>query len=89
MSQEQQEYSTMQDKEAIEMMARCKNEIVSLRLERDSLRPKADAYDAITKILSLLPRQAVGFGEDLVWLLEKRIKEMQSATPKEKTEQAA
>ena len=35
----------MHDHEAIEMMQRCKHEIISLRNEIDRLRPKADAYD--------------------------------------------
>lgn len=66
----------MNDKEAIEMMQRCKIEIVSLRAEIDRLRPKAEAYDDISQILSLLPRRSQGMGEDVVWTLDKRIREI-------------
>ena len=62
--------------EAIEMMNRCKNEITSLRMEIDRLRPKAEAYDNIQTILSLLPGKPRGMGEDLVWRLEQRIREL-------------
>ena len=64
-------------KEAIEMMNRCKNEIVMLRATIDRLKPKADAYDNIATILRLLPRPSEGEGENLVWTLEKRIRELQ------------
>lgn len=66
--------------EAIEMMNRCKHEVISLRATIDHLKPKADAYDNLVIVLfSLLPRSSVGCGEDLVWILEKRIREL---TPK-------
>jgi hypothetical protein len=67
------------NKEAIEMMNRCKHEIASLRAEIGHLQPKAAAYDNIAAILRLLPQQSVGMGEDLVWSLDKRIREL---TPK-------
>lgn len=67
----------MNDKEAIEMMQRCKNEIASLRREICRLRPKADAYDSVAQVLSLLPRPSVGMGEDMVWMLDKRIREVE------------
>ena len=70
---------TMSEKEAIEMMNRCKQEILSLRAQIDRLTPKADAYDKLAIVLGLLPRQSVGMGEDLVWVLDKRIREI---TPK-------
>ena len=66
----------MDDKEAIDMMRRCKNEIVSLRTEIGHLRPKAEAYDDISQILSLLPRRSQGMGEDVVWTLDKRMREI-------------
>lgn len=70
---------TISNKEAIDMMLRCKNEIVGLRATIDRLKPKADAYDNIAVVLSLLPRQSMGMGEDVVWTLDKRIREL---TPK-------
>jgi hypothetical protein len=69
----------MTNAEAIEMMNRCKHEITALRAELDRLRPKADAYDNIASILSLLPQKPRGMSEDLVWTLDKRIREL---TPK-------
>lgn len=72
----------MHDKEALDMMTRCKEEILSLRRVIDVLRPKADAYDDISKVLSLLPGKSIGMGEDLVWRLDKRIREMQENAAK-------
>lgn len=67
----------MTDWEAKEMMQRCKHEFLSLRREIDRLRPKADAYETVAQILALLPRPSVGMSEDLVWVLDKRIKELE------------
>lgn len=67
---------TIENREAIEMMTRCKHEIQSLRAQIDRLKPKADAYDNLAIVLSLLPRPSVGMGEDLVWVLEKRMREL-------------
>ena len=62
--------------EAVEMMNRCKHEIASLRAEIDRLAPKAQAYDNIASILRLLPQPSRGMSEDVVWVLEKRIREL-------------
>lgn len=62
--------------EAGEMMNRCKQEIISLKAYIGRLQPKADACDNLAIVLNLLPRQSVGMGEDLVWLLDKRIREL-------------
>jgi hypothetical protein len=67
----------MNDKEAVEMMNRCKHEIESLRGEIGRLRPKAEAYDNLAIVLGLLPQRSVGMGEDLVWTLNKRIREIE------------
>lgn len=72
---------TIENKEAIDMMERCKHEIMGLRATIDRLKPKADAYDNLAIVLGLLPRPAIGMGEDLVWTLSKRIKELE-AKPK-------
>lgn len=69
--------------EAIQMMNRCKHEIMQLRAEIDHLRPKAEAYDNLATVLRLLPQRSVGMGEDLVWVLSKRIEEL---TPRPKPE---
>lgn len=67
---------TFSDKEAIDMMNRCKQEIISLRATIDRLKPKADAYDNLVVVLGLLPRPSIGMGEDLVWVLDKRMREL-------------
>ena len=67
----------MNDKEAVDMMQRCKNEILSLRAEIGRLRPKAEAYESVAQILSLLPRRSQGMGEDVVWTLDKRVREIE------------
>lgn len=67
----------MTDIEAIEMMSRCKAEILQLRKIIDRLQPKAEAYDNIAAVLRLLPQPSVGImGEDLVWILENHIREL-------------
>ncbi len=77
---------TIENREAIEMMNRCKHEIMNLRATIDRLQPKADAYDNLAIVLHLLPRQSVGMGDDLVWVLNKRMQELQ---PKPAVEAAA
>lgn len=67
------------NQEAIQMMNRCKSEIVSLKAAIAHLQPKADAYDNLAAIVRLLPQPSRGYGEDLVWVLDKRIQEL---TPK-------
>ncbi|MDE2022101.1 MAG: hypothetical protein KGI71_04320 [Patescibacteria group bacterium] len=69
----------MDDREAKEMMQRSIAEIEMLRREVGQLRPQAEAYQAITQILSLLPQKSQGYGEDLVWKLRKRIEELDKA----------
>jgi hypothetical protein len=68
---------TISNKEAIDMMLRCKHELMSLRAQIDRLKPKADAYDNLAIVLNLLPRQSMGMGEDVVWTLDKRIRELE------------
>ena len=70
----------MSNHEAIEMMNRCKQEILCLRNVIARLEPKADAYDNIARVLRLLPQPSVGMGEDMVWILDKRIRELEPKT---------
>lgn len=65
------------NQEAITMMNRCKEEIIGMRATIDRLKPKADAYDNLVIVLGLLPRQSTGMGDDLVWTLDQRIRELQ------------
>jgi len=76
----------MKSAEAIQMMNRCKQEILSLRAVIARLEPKADAYDNLVRVLRLLPQPSVGMGEDMVWILDKRIRELE---PKPEAENPA
>lgn len=69
----------MNDDEALEMMNRCKSEIVRQQGVIAHLEPKAEAYDNIATILGLLPRPGGLMGHDLVWQLNKRIQELTAA----------
>jgi hypothetical protein len=68
----------MRDSEAIQMMKRASDEIKTLRRTIDQLAPKADAYDAIRQIQDLMPRRTQGMSEDVAWLLDRRIKELET-----------
>lgn len=46
----------------------------------------ADAYDNLVRVLRLLPQPSVGMGEDMVWILDKRIRELE---PKPEAENPA
>jgi hypothetical protein len=52
-----------------------------LRATIERLGPKADAYDNLATILRLLPQPSQGVGEDLVWILEKRIRKLTPPPP--------
>lgn len=69
-------YPDMPGQEAVQMMKRCSSEIKDLHALVARLQPKADAYDNISIVLGLLPRPSQGYGEDLAWMLDKRIAEM-------------
>lgn len=69
------------NQEAIQMMNRCKEEIRSMRATIDRLKPKADAYDNLATVLRLLPQQSQGMGEDFVWILDRRIRELTPPEP--------
>ena len=66
----------MNNAEAIQMMNRCKHEILRLRATITHLQPKADAYDNLVSVLRLLPQPSVVMGEDMVRLLDNRIREL-------------
>lgn len=68
---------TISNTEAIEIMNRCKREIIDLRAAIDRLKPKADAYDNLVIVLRLLPQLSEGMREDLIWRLNERIRELE------------
>ncbi len=67
----------MNDKEAIEMMHRCIDEIETQRRLVERLSPKAEAYEVIRDIVQMGPKQTQGYSEDLIWRLKKKIAELQ------------
>lgn len=73
---------SMNDQEALEMMKRCREEILQQRRIIDQLAPKAQAWDQMCKVLNLLPQPSHGYGEDFAWRLEKRIAELKVAMTK-------
>lgn len=66
----------MHNKDALEMMGRCVEEITQLRRRIDELAPKAEAYDMI-RIMLLGQPEPGSMGEDVVWQLENRIRELE------------
>lgn len=69
----------MSNREAVDMMQRCKHEIARLRRDVEYLTPKAEAYDALCAVIGILPKKSRGESIDLIWSLDKRITEL---TPK-------
>ncbi|MGU3656798.1 hypothetical protein [Methylobacterium fujisawaense] len=63
----------MHDQQAIQMMQRCREELLTQRRRIEALAPKAEAYDALCAVLDLLPKRSVGMTEDLTWRLELEI----------------
>ena len=71
----------MNDKEAIDMMQRCLEEVRSLRAQIEHLAPLADAYVALRDVIRMAgPRNgASSMGQDIIWTLQKRIAELEEA----------
>jgi hypothetical protein len=71
----------MNDKEAIDMMQRCVEEFRSLRAQIEHLAPLADAYTVLRDVVRMAaPRSGASTsGVDLIWILEKRIRELEEA----------
>jgi hypothetical protein len=72
----------MNDKEAIDMMHRCLEEVKSLRAQVAHLSPLAEAYIVLRDVVRMAaPRSgASSMGQDVIWTLEKRIREMEEAS---------
>ncbi len=74
----------MKDRDAIQMMQRCREEIKMLRMRVADLAPRADAYDSVKAVLGLIqPGVNQGYSEDLAWRLDKEIADLESAEPVE------
>ena len=67
----------MDDKETIYLMRRAAEEIRQLRKQREALLAKAEAYDVLYAVVNLIPGRGISMGEDVAWLLDKRIEELQ------------
>lgn len=74
--------------EVARMARKASNEIKSLRAHADRLAPKAEAYDLLRQVLSLLPRQGQGMGEDVAWQLDKYAADIEKADAEMKAERA-
>jgi hypothetical protein len=61
----------------IKMMRRSASEIKDLRKILDAIGPRAEAYEVIKKILSLVPGPGMGAGEDYVYTLEQEAKKLE------------
>jgi hypothetical protein len=68
----------MKDQEAIQMMQRCAHELRDLRSQINNLATKAEAYEVIRDVVNRFSQRGGIVSEDLVWTLEKKIKELQS-----------
>jgi hypothetical protein len=64
-----------------QMADRAASEIEQLQQDNARLRAKADAYDAVTAILGLLPRRSESMGASLAWQLRKRAEELREPDP--------
>jgi hypothetical protein len=74
----------MKDKDAVDMMRRCSEEIKVLRRTIEHLSPLADAYESIRTVLKLFPDgRPHGSAEDLAWRLDREIASLESAEPAE------
>lgn len=68
----------MDDREAIQMMQRCVHELRDMRRMNKELAPAAEAFNVIRKIVHVALPESRGASEDLVWVLEKRIRELEA-----------
>ena len=66
----------MENTEAKQMMTRCRNEILELRKRLSEVEPKADAYDQLRAVISMLPKQSQGYGEDVIWIIDSEMKKL-------------
>ena len=73
MTNANQQVTEVTKDEFLAMATRASEEIKQLRAHIAFLAPKAQAYDSIAVVLSLLPQQHQGMGEDLAALLDRRV----------------
>lgn len=67
----------------IGMGRRAASEIKHLRAQVEALRPKAEAYDTITKIVGVaVGNGPQGYSEDIAWLIEREIEKVEADNTK-------
>lgn len=67
----------------IDMGRRAASEIKMLRAEVERLRPKADAYDLLSKVVHhSLPGAPQAYSEDIAWRIEREIEEVEAESIK-------
>lgn len=63
----------------VEMGRRAASEIKHLRAQVEALRPKADAYDLLSKVVHhSLPGAPQGYSEDIAWRIEREIEAVEA-----------
>ena len=73
--------------ELLQFLRRSRDEIVTLQKQVARLEPKAEAYDLLRDVVGFIPKAARGYGEDIVWRMEQRIRELEAQPAAEKTAQ--
>jgi hypothetical protein len=61
----------------IKMMRRASAEIKELRKIIDAIGPRAEAYEMIKKILSMVPGPGSSAGEDVAWTLDQEANKLE------------
>lgn len=64
----------MIENDYLEMMIRCRTEIIDLR--NQTINAKLEAYDRLIKVVALLPAPSPGYAEDLEGRFTKEIEKV-------------
>ena len=80
----------MENTEVLQLIRRCTDEIKTLRKQIDYLKPRAEAYEAMLTVLRMVPRGGmIGEGEDLVWSLDRKVREIEHEEERKKAAEEA
>ena len=80
----------MENAEVLQLIHRCTSEIKDLRKQIDYLQPKAEAYDALLTVLRMVPHGGtMGMGEDLVRLLDRKVRDIEAEEARKKAAEEA
>lgn len=75
----------MNDIQALEMMKRCKSELELYRDQNRMLEPRAKAFECIAQILDMM-KPSRGYREDLIYILDREIKNVMDKIEAAKTD---